>query len=256
MKISVITVVFNNADTIEDTLLSVASQDHTDIEHIIVDGGSTDGTLAVIARNREKVAKLRSEPDNGMYDAINKGLKMATGDIIGLLNSDDIYAYPQALSDIANVFRREPATEVVHGDLVYVDREKTDKIVRYWKSHEYRDGLFESGWCPAHPTFYARKSAYERYGDYSLGYAIGNDVELMARFLAKHKAKSRHIPKVMVRMRTGGISNQSIGNVLEQNKEILRMLKDNGLSVNRLTFFLKKLISRFRQYSGSGKAGG
>ena len=184
MKISIITVSFNNAATIEDTINSVASQKHSDVEHIVIDGVSTDGTVEIVQRNRDAVEKFVSERDSGIYDAMNKGIASASGDVIGFLNSDDVYAHCDILSRAAEVFAN-PDVDACYADLVYVRQEDLGKVVRHWKSKDFRQGLFALGWCPPHPTFFVRKSVYREYGGFDLNYRLAADVELMLRFFGK-----------------------------------------------------------------------
>lgn len=246
MKISIITVVFNNVNTIEDTIRSVASQTHSDIEHILIDGGSTDGTLDVIRRHQDKIAKLVSEPDRGIFDAMNKGLRLATGEIIGLLNADDVYADHTVLQTVAEVFAN-PRVDVSYADLVYVAPKDMSKPVRYWKSKPFRPGLFSMGWVPAHPTFFARRAAYERYGGYDDSLGLAADFELMLRFLERQGLKSVYIPRVFVKMRLGGVSNQSIRNIVRQNIDIYRACRKNQIMVSPLIFIAKPL-AKLSQY--------
>lgn len=245
MKISVITVVYNAESSIEDTIVSVHSQNHDDVEHIVVDGGSTDRTLAILKLHRDKIAALISEPDEGMYDAMNKGLALATGDVIGFLNADDVYSDSGVLGEIARVIETQKA-DACYGDLVYVDRIDTNKIVRYWKSQPYQQGLFEKGWMPAHPTFYAKRWVYEKYGGYDLTYRRQSDFELAMRFLVVHKIKSTYIPKVLVRMRSGGASH-GLWHILEGNIEAYRACRTHSLNVTPL-FIAKKILSRVPQF--------
>jgi glycosyltransferase involved in cell wall biosynthesis len=247
MKISIITAAFNSARTIEDTILSVAEQTFPEVEHLIVDGASSDQTRLIIRKHADKIATSISEPDNGMYDAMNKGLALASGDVIGVLNSDDMYAHTRVLADMAAGFE-DPAVEVCYADLVYVDPHDTNRVVRYMPARDYRAGLFERGWCPPHPTFFVRKAVYDRLGGFDLGYTIGNDVELMMRFLVRYGIKSKYIPGIMVKMRRGGESNRSIGNIIRQNREILKAARNNGITIAPVTFVLAKILSRFRQY--------
>jgi glycosyltransferase involved in cell wall biosynthesis len=247
MKISVITVVFNNKDTISDTIASVASQTHPNVEHIIVDGLSTDGTSEIIAANRHRLAKVISERDSGIYDAMNKGIMAASGDIIGFLNADDIYNGANVLADVAAVFQNV-GVEACHGDLVYVKQTDLKSVVRYWKSSEYHAGLFGRGWSPPHPTFYARKTVYEKYGSFNLKYRTSADYELMLRFLEKFRVRSEYIPSVMVRMRLGGVSNRSLANIIRQNREVVEAWRDNGLPLSIPVFFINKLFNRLSQF--------
>ena len=245
MRISVITVVRNAVATIEDTIRSVSEQSYPNIEHIVIDGGSNDGTLEVSRKYRSKIAAFKSEPDHGMYDAMNKGLQLATGDIVGFLNADDIYVDSHVLEDIAKVIVTQNM-DACYGDLVYVDKSDIHKVVRYWKSQMYRDGLFEKGWMPAHPTFYAKKWVYDKYGRYDLAYRRQSDFELTMRFLAVRKIKSAYIPRVLVRMRSGGASRQLM-HILEGNIEAYRACRKHSLNVTPL-FIARKIVSRIPQF--------
>ncbi len=246
MKLSVITVVYNAAATIEDTLRSVAAQTHPDVEHIVIDGGSNDGTLAILERYRGGIARLVSEPDCGIYDAMNKGIALAGGEVIGLLNADDVYADGRVLGKIAQRFA-DPGVEACYGDLVYVAQDDPQRVVRYWKSCAYRDGLFEKGWIPPHPTFFVRRSVYQRYGGFDLTYRLQSDFELTMRFLAVHHIRSVHVPEILVRMRTGGVSNRRLTNILKGNLEAYRACRKNGLKVSRW-FIARKILSRIPQF--------
>lgn len=244
-KVSVITVVYNNAATVKDTLLSVASQIYPRVEHVIVDGASTDGTLDIVRQCVRKNAIIRSEPDRGMYDAMNKGLGLASGEIVGFLNADDIYADPHVLASIVDSIEKKNV-DAAYGDLIYVNRTNLGKVVRYWKSRDFQGGLFEKGWMPAHPTFYTKKSVYEKYGGYDLSYRRQSDFELTLRFLEVHKIKSVYIPKVLVRMRSGGAS-RGLMHILEGNLEAYRACRRHGLKVTPL-FIAKKILSRIPQF--------
>lgn len=244
-KVSVITVVYNNAATVKDTLLSVASQNYPRVEHIIIDGASTDGTLDIVRRFASENAIVKSESDRGMYDAMNKGLALASGDIIGFLNADDVYAGPHVLATIVDSIEKKNV-DAAYGDLVYVDSSDTSKVVRYWKSQDYRDGLFEKGWMPAHPTFYAKRWVYEKYGGYDTAYRRQSDFELTLRFLAVHKIKSVYIPQVLVCMRSGGASRGML-HIIEGNIEAYRACRKHSLNVS-LLFIAKKILSRVPQF--------
>lgn len=203
MKISIITVAFNAAPTIADALISVATQTHPEIEHIVVDGASKDGTQAVVARNSSRVTKFVSEPDHGIYDAMNKGIGLATGEVVGFINADDFYADDTVLTRVAAAFS-DPAVDACFADLLYVDQHDSRRIVRYWKSCAYRPGMFERGWVPPHPTFFARRSVYEKLGGFNLDFPLAADMELMLRFLAVHKIRSVYLPETLIKMRMGG----------------------------------------------------
>lgn len=245
-KISIITVCLNSVATIEDAIKSVLTQDYKDIEHIVVDGGSTDGTLEILAKYQSQIAKCISEPDNGVYDAMNKGIKLATGDIIGFLNSDDFYADKTVIRKIAEMVMAANA-DCCYGDLEYVDRNNLNKTIRKWKSRPYYDGLFEKGWHPPHPTFFVKKSIFDKYGGFDLAFDIGADYELMLRFLKKHRIKSYYIPSVLVKMRTGGKSNKNLWQIVKANMECFHAWKKNGLKISPF-IILKKPASKLIQY--------
>lgn len=246
MKVSVITVSYNSAATIADTVRSVASQTHPDIEHLVIDGRSTDDTVQVVEAHRHPNLVLSSEPDKGIYDAMNKGLSRATGEVIGFLNADDFYADDDVVARVAKAFEDDPSIEACFGDLLYVT-EDNHSVVRYWKSHPFFIGSFARGWSPAHPTFYIRRSALERLGGFDLSYRLAADTELMMRYLEKGGVRAAYIPHVQVRMRVGGATNRSLRNIFRQNQEILRALKQNAVPYSLVSFMLHKLASRFWQ---------
>ena len=247
MKVSIVTVCYNSADTILSTLNSVSRQDYPDIEHVVIDGASKDNTLDIINKHTFANKVVVSEPDNGIYDAMNKGLKLASGEVVGTLNADDFYIGNNVISEVSHVFK-DTAIDACFADLVYVDQMDTDKVVRYWKSQSYTDGLFKKGWMPAHPTFFVRKSVYERLGYFSLNYKIAADFELLFRFIEKNKIKTVYIPKVMVKMRLGGTTNASFANVITQNKEIIATLQHHYPNFSLIGFILRKLTNRFLQF--------
>jgi glycosyltransferase involved in cell wall biosynthesis len=244
-KISVVTAVYNNVATVKDTILSVASQDYPYVEHIIIDGASTDGTLDIIRQYAGKKTMVRSESDQGMYDAMNKGLALASGDIVGFLNADDTYADPHVLTEIVDTIEGKNV-DAAYGDLIYVDRLNASKVVRYWKSQAYQDGLFEKGWMPAHPTFYAKRQIYEKYGGYDTAYRRQSDFELTLRFLAVHHVRSVYIPRVLVRMRSGGAS-RGLLHILAGNIEAYRACRKHHLPVTPF-FIVRKILSRVPQF--------
>jgi glycosyltransferase involved in cell wall biosynthesis len=246
MKISIITVCRNAEATLEEAIHSVAAQDYANREHIVVDGGSRDGTMAILERNKHTLARFVSEPDGGIYDAMNKGIALATGDVIGFLNADDCYAHAGVLSRIAAQFAT-PEVEACYADLVYVDQHDPGRVVRYWKSRDYVDGMFDSGWMPAHPTFYVRRDVYSRYGGYDTQYRLQSDFELTLRMLAVHHVRAVYVPETWVRMRTGGATNRSIRNVIRGNLEAYHAARKNGLAVTPL-FMVRKVLSRVRQF--------
>lgn len=246
MKISIITVCYNAADTIGDTLDSVISQSYSKIEHIIVDGGSDDGTEKIVNEKSQRVAVWRSEPDLGVYDGMNKGLLLASGEIIGFLNADDVYMHSDVISRVSSTMA-DPAIDGCYANLVYVDRKQTGHVVRHWTSQNYTPGLFERGWMPAHPTFFVRKSVYEKLGGFNLRYRLQSDFDLALRFINIHGISTRYIPEIWVRMRMGGMSNNSILNVIRGNIEAYSSCRANGLNVPPW-FILSKMFSRLPQF--------
>jgi len=249
MKISIITVCLNSAKTIESTIQSVLSQNYPEIEYIIIDGGSTDGTTEIINRYRPKINKVVSEKDNGIYDAINKGILLTTGDIIGNINSDDFYASSDVIEKVVKKMVEKEA-DVCWGDLVYVDRYNPDKIVRRWESSGYKDDKFKSGWMPPHPTFFVRRQVYNGYGLFNTDFKIAADYELMLRFLENHRVKSCYIPETLVKMRIGGKTQKSIRNirnVLRYKWEDYRAWGANGLRVNPINIIFRKSFSKISQ---------
>lgn len=246
MKISIITVCFNAASTIEDALISVATQENVNVEHILIDGASTDGTVEIIKKYKS-VSTFVSEPDKGIYDAMNKGIALATGDIVGILNADDFYMNEKVLEDVSKVFS-DDSIEACYGDLVYIDQLNKDKVVRYWKSKPYVLGLFKSGWAPAHPTFFVRKSVYEKFSLFNLNYKLAADFEILFRFIERNEIKTKYLSKVLVRMRLGGATNKSFRNIYNQNKEIIAILRSYYPNLSFVGFILRKIFSRFSQF--------
>lgn len=240
MKISLITVTYNADKFLKECIASVAAQKAALIEYIVIDGASSDNTINIINENRSLVSHFVSEKDAGMYDALNKGIGMASGEIIGVLNADDVLASPTILADIADAFSTGNA-DVLYGDLWYVDQHDSEKVVRRWKSQPYKQGLFQWGWMPAHPTFYARKELFEKYGNYRLDMGSAADYELMIRFLHKYRLKSAYLPKVMVKMRTGGLSNSSMSNRIKANQADMKAMEINGIRYPKITALLKPL---------------
>jgi len=249
MKVSIITVSYNSAETIKDSIESVLNQTYKNIEHIIIDGNSTDGTIEIIKSYGNKIHKFISEPDNGIYDAMNKGINLASGNIIGILNSDDFYFDNHIIAKVMNEFRTQDV-DSVFGDLIYIDKNNTDNIIRYWKSQQYKKNLFQNGWHPAHPTFFVKREIYIKYGNFNLDFKIASDYELMLRFLEKHKITSSYIPEILVKMRTGGESNR-IQNIFQANIESYKAWKINNLKINPIVF-LKKPLSKILQYFKRG----
>ena len=237
MKISVITISYNAEDTIEKTLKSIENQSYNNIEHIIIDGGSKDSTLE-ICNSFSHEAKIISELDNGVYDAFNKGLKLATGDVVGFLNADDTFYNENSIQDIVDAFSNNE-TDIVYGNLDYVNEES--KVIRNWISRPYEKGLLKKAWKIAHPSFYCKKEVYDRLGGYNDSFKIAGDFELCLRFLEINQVPSFYLNKKLVKMLVGGISNSGLKSKWIIFKEDLRAFKINNISVNPVLFFLYKL---------------
>lgn len=238
LKISIITVVYNAQNTIPHCLESVMRQKFSNVQHIVIDGGSTDGTLQIIDKYRDKLSLVISEPDNGIYDAMNKGIKLADGDIIGTLNADDYLADDDVLSDVANSFAQQNVS-ILYGDLDFID--PAGKIVRKWRSGRYKSGMFNWGWMPPHPTFYCKKELFEKLGGYKLDYGSAADYELMLRFIHAHKAKVFYLDKVLIKMFIGGVSNKSLNNRVKALLFDLKAMRNNNILFPFITVIFKPL---------------
>lgn len=247
MKVSLITVTYNSSKTLSDTLQSVLNQTYSEIEYIIVDGASKDSTVSIIQKYEPKFnRRMRwiSEPDKGLYDAMNKGIRMATGDIVGIINSDDFYHRTDILQVVADAFR-DKSVQAVYGDVRFVNDDNLDKTVRYYSSKSFSPQRFRFGFMPAHPTFFTYKKFFEMYGYYKMGYKIAADYELLTRFLYVHKLKCKYLPVDFMKMRTGGASTASIKSNWVLNKEIVRACKENGIWTCMPLLFLKYFIKVF-----------
>lgn len=241
MKITLITVTLNSEKYLEDCIRSVQAQTHTDIEHIIIDGLSTDGTLGIIEKYQGQIAKWVSEKDYSMYDAINKGMAMATGDIIGTLNSDDVLASPDVLAAIAHTFETQQVN-AVYGDLVYVEPQHLDRVIRKWRGGKFNYKRFQYGWMPAHPTFYFRRELLPTCGYYETHFFSAADYEFMTRYLYYYKVGAVYVPKLFVRMRTGGMSNSTIKQRLRANRRDYLAMKKNKVPFPLVVSVLKPVI--------------
>ncbi|UFH33327.1 glycosyltransferase [Chryseobacterium sp. C-71] len=246
MKISVITVCYNSAATIEDTIKSVMEQTYDDIEYIIVDGNSKDATLHIINQYENSITKWISEPDNGLYDAMNKGIKLATGDIIGILNSDDLFCDCDAISKVMTIFNNDKKLDSVYADIYYVDQNNTNNIVRKWKSGLRKK--FSTGWHPAHPTFYVKKNIYDEYGYFDLSFKLASDFEIMLRFLDRYNISTYYLAEPLIKMRLGGETNKSFKNIINQNLECIKAFKNNEVKVSTFLYPFKRLLPKFKQY--------
>lgn len=246
MKVSIITISYNSAETIEDTIRSVVSQSYPDIEYIIVDGKSTDATMSIVERYNTRIDKAISEPDKGLYDAMNKGIRMATGDIIGVLNSDDFYCDEHVIRDMVQLFERTKC-DGAYADLLYVHRNDTTRIVRTWKAGQYTEGKFLRGWMPPHPTFFVKAEVYHKYGLFNTAFRSAADYEIMLRFIHKHCIRIAYLPRVITHMRTGGQSNVSLRNRIKANMEDRLAWKVNGLRPGLFTL-TRKPLSKIVQY--------
>jgi glycosyltransferase involved in cell wall biosynthesis len=246
VKISIVTVAFNSAATIADTLRSVAAQTHPDIEHIVVDGASRDDTMAIVRRDGAHVARAVSEPDRGIYDAMNKGIALATGDVVGFLNSDDMLADTSAAAAIAQAFA-DSGADAVFGDILMVDPVYLDRVRRYWRPGPHRPGALLRGWLAPHPTLYVRRQMLLDCGGFDLVYTLQADFDLELRLFEQMKIRSHYLPRTLVRMRMGGASTGSWRNVLKGNLEAADSARRHGHG-GGLGFIARKLLSRVPQF--------
>lgn len=245
MKISVVTAVYNRASTIGQAIESVQAQTHADVEHVVQDGGSTDGTLEEITRLANQATRLSSERDEGLYDAINRGISRTEGDVVGLMHSDDAFAHEDILARVARTFE-DPDIDGVYGDLDYVSASDDTRVIRHWKSGPYRREQLKRGWMPPHPTLYLRRRVFEEWGLYDTGFQIAADYDAMLRYLWRGKIQLAYLPEVMVRMRLGGESNRSLGRILQKSREDYRALRRN--EVGGLKALAIKNTSKLKQF--------
>ena len=248
MKISIITITYNSAQTVEQTLLSVINQTYPDIEYIVIDGLSQDNTMEIVGKYEDKISRIVSEKDKGLYDALNKGIALATGEIIGILHSDDFYTNNEVIQKYADLFQKT-GCDAAYSDLNYVDRADTDKIIRKWKSGSYSPGAFVNGWMPPHPTFFVKKEVYHTFGIFNTSFHTAADYELMLRFVHKNKISLAYLPEYTVKMRIGGASNISFKSRIKANLEDRRAWRVNGLKPKFYTLYLKPLRKIFQFFS-------
>jgi len=238
VKVSIITVCYNSAKTLEQTIQSVLAQDYPQIEYIVIDGASKDGTQDIIKKYQPSIAKTISEPDRGMYDAMNKGISMATGDVIGILNSDDVYMNSHVVTDLMAQMQKAHV-DVAYADLILVDENNPEHILRYYDSGQFHPSRFQYGWMPAHPTVFVKKHIYDEVGLFKTDYQIAADYEMLIRILAVNKASYTYLPKSVVRMRAGGASTAGLSRNWILNTEIVRACKENGIYSNMAMLLLK-----------------
>lgn len=254
MKISIITVCFNSEKTIRSALESVLSQDYPNIEYIVVDGASTDSTMSIVSEYKGKIATVVSEPDLGIYDAMNKGVRLATGDVIGILNSDDVFESSSVISDVLESFTLNPFSSCVFGDAVFVDPANTQKVTRFYSSRKFRRWKLRFGWMPPHTATFIKKAVFSEIGNYSSDYRIASDYEFFVRMLMVRKMSFSRINKVLVKMRTGGISTSGLKSSYLLNLEIVRACKNNSVYTNMFFVLLKvpfKMFELMKRPSGS-----
>jgi glycosyltransferase involved in cell wall biosynthesis len=244
VKITVITSTYNSITTLQDTIDSIQRQSYCDIETILIDGGSTDGTLEIIKENKG-VTKFISEPDKGIYDALNKGVQLATGDVVGFVHSDDLLASNKIISQIATAFQTHKV-DGVYGDLQYVNKNNTNKVIRVWKSCDFKFSMLKNGWMPAHPTLFLKKEVYEKHGNFDLSYKIAADYDFILRIFKDKTLKFSYLPEVITTMRVGGVSNRSIKNIIQKTKEDYKAITSNN--VGNMYSIIKKNTSKIKQF--------
>jgi glycosyltransferase len=245
LTISVITAVYNRVGTVGQALASVQAQNWPDVQHIVIDGGSTDGSLAVLQAQRDRLAVLVSERDGGIYDALNKGLALATGDVVGFMHSDDYYADDGVLADVACAFA-DPAVDAVYGDLDYVAQADGARIVRHWRAGVASPDRLRRGWMPPHPTLYVRRRVIEQWGGFDTSLRIAADYESVLRYFVRGQVRAAYIPRVLVKMRLGGESNRSLARIWRKTQEDYRALRANG--VGGVTALAWKNLSKLGQF--------
>jgi glycosyltransferase involved in cell wall biosynthesis len=250
LKVSLITVTYNSALTLADTINSVRDQDYGNIEYIIIDGSSNDGTVKIIKDNLDVVTRWISETDSGLYDAMNKGIKMATGDIVGIINSDDFYHRKDAISKIVEGFSQQEI-QCVFADVRFVKSNNLDKTIRYYSSKKFNLGAFSWGFMPAHPTFFTYRGNFEKFGFYRTDFKIAADFELLVRFLYKNKLTFKYLPVDLMKMRLGGLSTASLKSTWVINQEDLRACRENGLSTNYLRLYSRYFRKIFEYHRNS-----
>lgn len=246
MKLSLITVSYNSKKTIQRTFNSIKMQDYKNIEYIVIDGGSTDGTIDIIKKNSNLINKWISEPDNGIYDAMNKGINISTGEVIGLINSDDFYNFQDSISLIMNAFKEKNA-DVVFANTYYVSSKNTKKIVRKWRPGKFIKGSYKNGWHTPHPSFFAKKNLYSKYGNFDCNLTIAADFDLMLRFMETTNSKSNYLDKFITSMTLGGASNSSLKNIIRGNKDVIKAFSKYDINISPL-YPILRLVPKIKQY--------
>lgn len=249
MKISIVTATYNSSKTVRDTIESVLSQTYKDYEYIIIDGVSKDNTLEIVKEYEPKFEgrmKIFSEKDKGIYDAMNKGFQKATGDVLMLINSDDLFARPDAVEMVVRQFENHPEVDGVYADLYYVSQNNINNIVRVWKTGQQKSMRY--GWLPAHPTFYVKRECYEKYGYFNLNYPLAADFELMLRFVEGHGIKLTYLPEYLVKMRLGGATSKNIQNIYRQDVETIRAFKENNLPGGSIMYLFWRYLPKIKQF--------
>ncbi len=245
MKISIITACYNSAATLEKTIQSIASQSYSNIEYLVIDGDSKDSTLLIIEKYKLHISHWISEPDKGIYDALNKGIQLATGDVIGFLHSDDLLASNSIVAQIAKEFENKEI-DGTYGNLEYVDKTHINRVIRYWESEKFYPKLLQKGWMPAHPTLFLKKEVYDKHGFFNLSYKIAADYDFMLRILKDKTLKFSYLPIVITKMRVGGVSNRSLKNIIQKTKEDYRAVTSNNLG--GVFIILRKNFSKIKQF--------
>ncbi len=253
MKISIITVCYNASQFLESAIVSVLAQKYPDIEYIVIDGGSTDGTLSILETNSDRIDHIVSESDKGIYDAMNKGLALATGDVIGILNSDDFYPHANVINEVVSAFEMSPSVDMVLGNVNFVSPGQLDRLVRHYSSYHFKPWKMRFGFMPAHPGAFIRCSAYEKVGSYKLGYKIGADFEWFVRAFLVEKLKYVKLNKTLVRMREGGVSTSGLKSYWIISKEVIRALSENGIYSNLFFVLIRLPIKAFHKLTRSAK---
>ncbi len=255
--VSIITVVRNRARFVEEAMRSVLGQTYPNLEYVVVDGASTDGTLEVVQKYRDRLGAFISEPDKGLFDAVNKGIRLARGEIVGLLHADDVFASPETVTHIVRAMQEKDA-DAAWGDLLYVDQNDPQKAVRFWQSSPFRPGIYRRGWMPPHVTFFAKKELFEKYGYYDMAFGLSADFELMTKFLEVHKVRGVYVPEIITRMRTGGVSNHSLKNIKQLWRFRVgdyRALKHLGLPGAFMASALKPFLKFSQSFAKPPEAG-